>query len=175
MPYLSWHSVAESEPSPSPRPASRRSSRRSSRADREPPRFTDVPKPAKGPHITYRPGLDGVRALAVIGVFLYHAKPHYTGDAWLPGGFLGVDLFFVLSGYLITSILLVEWEHHRRINVLRFWGRRARRLFPAVVVVVLASLLLAAIFARDHLMETRSDTFSSLFYFNNWHQIFSKS
>jgi peptidoglycan/LPS O-acetylase OafA/YrhL len=134
-----------------------------------------VPKPAKGPHLTYRPGLDGIRALAVIGVFLYHAWPYSDGGPWVPGGFLGVDLFFVLSGYLITSILLIEWEHHRRINLLRFWGRRARRLFPAVVVVVLATLLLSAIFARDHLAQTRSDTFSSLFYFNNWHQIFAKS
>ncbi len=130
-----------------------------------------MPKPAKGPHITYRPGLDGVRALAVFGVFLYHARPYGDGSPWLPGGFLGVDLFFVLSGYLITSILLVEWEHHRRINLLRFWMRRARRLFPALVVVVLGSLLLSAIFARNHLAVTRSDTFSSLFYFNNWHQI----
>ncbi len=130
-----------------------------------------MPKPAKGPHLTYRPGLDGLRALAVIGVFLYHAWPHSDGGPWVPGGFLGVDLFFVLSGYLITSILLIEWEHHRRINLLRFWRRRARRLFPAVIVVVLAALLLSAIFARDHLAQTRSDTFSSLFYFNNWHQI----
>ncbi len=134
-----------------------------------------MPKPAKGPHITYRPGLDGVRALAVIGVFLYHARPYGDGDPWLPGGFLGVDLFFVLSGYLITSILLVEWEHHRRIDLLRFWARRARRLIPALVVVVLGSLLLSAIFARDHLAVTRSDTFSSLFYFNNWHQIAANS
>ena len=130
-----------------------------------------MPKPAKGPHLTYRPGLDGLRALAVIGVFLYHAWPHADGGPWLPGGFLGVDLFFVLSGYLITSILLIEWEHHRRIDLLRFWGRRARRLFPAVVVVVLAALLLSAIFSRANLGPTRSDTFSSLFYFNNWHQI----
>jgi peptidoglycan/LPS O-acetylase OafA/YrhL len=129
------------------------------------------PKPAKGPHLTYRPGLDGLRALAVIGVFLYHAWPHSDGGPWLTGGFLGVDLFFVLSGYLITSILLIEWEHHRRIDLLRFWARRARRLFPAVVVVVLAALFLSAIFARDHLAQTRSDMFSSLFYFNNWHQI----
>src|SRR4051812_6952889 len=90
---------------------------------------------------------------------------------WLPGGFLGVDLFFVLSGYLITSILLIEWEHHRRIDLLRFWGRRARRLFPAVVVVVLGSLLLSAIFARADLTKTRNDAISSLFYYNNWHQI----
>jgi peptidoglycan/LPS O-acetylase OafA/YrhL len=130
-----------------------------------------VPKPAKGPHLTYRPGLDGLRALAVIGVFLYHARPHSDGDPWLPGGFLGVDLFFVLSGYLITSILLVEWEHHNRINLLRFWGRRARRLFPAVVVVVLAALALSAIFARADLARTRSDAVSSLFYFTNWHLI----
>jgi peptidoglycan/LPS O-acetylase OafA/YrhL len=129
-----------------------------------------VPKPAKGPHLTYRPGLDGLRALAVIGVFLYHAWPHGDGGGWLPGGFLGVDLFFVLSGYLITSILLIEWEHHTRIDLLRFWARRARRLFPALVVVVFAALLLSAIFARDDLGRTRNDTISSLFYFNNWHQ-----
>ncbi len=127
-----------------------------------------MPKPAKGPHLTYRPGLDGIRALAVIGVFLYHMRTH---GPWLPGGFFGVDLFFVLSGYLITSILLIEWDHHRRIDLLRFWGRRARRLFPAVVVVVLGSLLLSAIFARDDLSKTRDDTLSSLFYYNNWHQI----
>ena len=130
-----------------------------------------MPKPAKGPHLTYRPGLDGLRALAVIGVFLYHAKPHGDGDPWMRGGFLGVDLFFVLSGFLITSILLIEWEHHHRIKLLRFWARRARRLFPALVVVVFATLLLSAIFARSDLGPTRSDTISSLLYFNNWHQI----
>ena len=134
-----------------------------------------MPKPAKGPHLTYRPGLDGLRALAVAGVFLYHARPHSDGTGWLPGGFLGVDLFFVLSGYLITSLLLVEWEHHHRIVLLRFWTRRARRLFPALVVVVLAALLLSAIFARADLGRTRNDAISSLFYFNNWHQIFANS
>jgi peptidoglycan/LPS O-acetylase OafA/YrhL len=127
-----------------------------------------VPKPAKGPHLSYRPGLDGLRALAVGAVFLYHMRPHAP---WLPGGFFGVDLFFVLSGFLITSILLIEWERHHRIDLLRFWGRRARRLFPAVVVVVLGSLVLSAIFARADLTKTRNDTLSSLFYYNNWHQI----
>ena len=92
-----------------------------------------MPKPvANAPHIAYRPGLDGLRAIAVIAVFLYHSRID-----WLPGGFLGVDLFFVLSGYLITSLLLVEWEARNRIDLRRFWLRRARRLLPALVVVVL--------------------------------------
>jgi peptidoglycan/LPS O-acetylase OafA/YrhL len=126
-----------------------------------------MPKPvANAPHIRYRPGLDGVRAIAVIAVFAYHARID-----WLPGGFLGVDLFFVLSGYLITSLLLVEWEARNRIDLRRFWLRRGRRLLPALVVVVLGSLVLSAIFARQDLGHTRSDVVSSLFYFANWHEI----
>ncbi len=126
-----------------------------------------MPKPvANAPHISYRPGLDGLRALAVLGVFVYHARID-----WLPGGFLGVDLFFVLSGYLITSLLLVEWEARNRIDLRRFWLRRARRLLPALVVVVLAALILSAIFARQDLAHTRSDVVSSLLYFQNWHLI----
>ena len=125
----------------------------------------------KGPHLSYRPGLDGLRALAVAGVFLYHAWPHADGSGYLPGGFLGVDLFFVLSGYLITSLLLVEWENRGRIVLLRFWARRARRLLPAVVVVVLVALILAAVFARGDLGRTRGDAVSSLLYYTNWHEI----
>ena len=126
-----------------------------------------MPKPvANAPHIAYRPGLDGLRALAVAAVFLYHARID-----WLPGGFLGVDLFFVLSGYLITSLLLVEWEARNRIDLRRFWLRRARRLLPALVVVVLAALALGAIFARDDLARTRGDAISSLLYYTNWHLI----
>ena len=120
------------------------------------------PVPGKGPHLGYRPGLDGLRAIAVAAVFLYHARPHADGNPWLPGGFLGVDLFFVLSGYLITSLLLVEWDARNRIDLRRFWMRRARRLLPALVVVVLAALILAAIFARDDLARTRGDAVSSM-------------
>jgi len=127
-----------------------------------------MPKPVErtGPRLAYRPGLDGLRAIAVAGVFLYHSRID-----WLPGGFLGVDLFFVLSGYLITSLLLVEWEARNRIDLRRFWLRRARRLLPALVVVVLAALILAAIFARDDLARTRGDAVSSLLYYTNWHEI----
>jgi peptidoglycan/LPS O-acetylase OafA/YrhL len=127
-----------------------------------------MPRPAakRGPRLEYRPGLDGLRAIAVVGVFLYHSRID-----WLPGGFLGVDLFFVLSGYLITSLLLVEWEAGNRIDLRGFWMRRARRLLPALVVVVLAALILAAIFARDDLGRTRGDAVSSLLYYTNWHLI----
>ncbi len=124
------------------------------------------PAPTKGPRLAYRPGLDGLRALAVAAVFLYHSRID-----WLPGGFLGVDLFFVLSGYLITSLLLVEWEARNRIDLRGFWLRRARRLLPALVVIVLAALVLAAIFARGDLARTRGDAISSLLYYTNWHLI----
>ena len=129
-----------------------------------------MPKPAatRGPRLAYRPGLDGLRAIAVAAVFLYHSRID-----WLPGGFFGVDLFFVLSGYLITSLLLVEWDAGTRIDLRRFWLRRARRLLPALVVVVLAALILAAIFARADLARTRGDAVSSLLYYTNWHLIFA--
>ncbi len=114
----------------------------------------------------YRAGLDGLRALAVTGVFLYHANV-----AWVPGGFLGVDLFFVLSGYLITSLLLREFSAHGSIDLLRFWGRRARRLFPAVAVLILFALLATLTIARDDLARTRGDALSALIYMTNWHEI----
>ncbi len=119
-----------------------------------------------GSILPYRPGLDGLRALAVAGVFLYHANV-----SWMPGGFLGVDLFFVLSGYLITSLLLHEHSKHGSIRVGSFWGRRARRLFPAVVVVILFALLATLTIARDDLSRTRADALSALVYLTNWHEI----
>src|SRR3954447_18367276 len=82
---------------------------------------------------TYRPALDGLRTVAVGGVILYH-----LGYGWLPGGFLGVDLFFVLSGYLITGLLLDEHDRHGRIGVTGLYARRVRRLMPALLLVVLA-------------------------------------
>ena len=82
------------------------------------------PRAVSGRHL---PALDGVRALAVLGVMAYH-----LGLGWASGGYLGVDLFFVLSGFLITSLLLEEWLRAGRIRLGAFWGRRARRLFPAL-------------------------------------------
>jgi peptidoglycan/LPS O-acetylase OafA/YrhL len=122
--------------------------------------------PTIGTQLPYRPGLDGLRALAVAGVVLYHA-----GVSWMPGGFLGVDVFFVLSGYLITSLLLAERRQEGRVGFKAFWMRRARRLLPAVLLVVFVCLLAASTIARDDLARTRGDALASLVYLTNWHLI----
>jgi peptidoglycan/LPS O-acetylase OafA/YrhL len=114
----------------------------------------------------YMPGIDAMRALAVLAVFGYHA-----GLGWTPGGFLGVDVFFVISGYLITSLLLREFQRGGHVELGRFWLRRARRLLPAVAVLIAVSIVLAAIFAPERIDAMRGDAIASLFYFANWHFI----
>ena len=81
--------------------------------------------------VPYLPGLDGMRALAVVAVMVYHAN-----SAWLPGGFLGVEVFFVISGYLITLLLIGEHERTGTVEPARFWVRRARRLLPALFTLL---------------------------------------
>ncbi len=117
--------------------------------------------------ITYQPALDGLRAFAVTAVILYHLS--YD---WADGGYLGVDAFFVLSGFLITTLLLTERESAGRVSLTAFWGRRARRLLPAlflllVVVVLYGSTTMTAF----QLEELRGDALASLFYVANWHFI----
>lgn len=111
----------------------------------------------------YQPGLDGLRAVAVLGVLFYHA-----GWDWMPGGFLGVDVFFVLSGFLITSIILEEFDRTGRIDFKRFYLRRARRLLPALFVMLAVVGLLALIVYRDAARVFASDAVSALFYATNW-------
>ena len=89
--------------------------------------------------LPYLPGLDGLRALAVVAVLLYHA------DLTIAGGFLGVESFFVLSGYLITGLLLAEWRREGRVDLGAFWLRRARRLLPALFVMLVGTLALTSI------------------------------
>ena len=79
----------------------------------------------------YMPAVDGLRAVAVAAVVIFH-----LGAGWLPGGFLGVEVFFVVSGYLITALLLSEWRDASRIALGNFWLRRARRLLPALFLVL---------------------------------------
>jgi len=110
------------------------------------------------------PGIDALRAVAVLAVFFYHA-----GVGWMPGGFLGVDVFFVISGYLITSLLLAERRRDGRIALRRFWARRARRLLPAVGVLVAVTMVVAAILAPERIDQLRGDAIASLAYVANWH------
>ncbi len=117
---------------------------------------------AKG-EMGYLPGLDGVRALAVLGVLLYHADL-----TWISGGFLGVDVFFVLSGFLITSLLLEEYERSGRIRFGRFYLGRARRLLPALVLMLVIVAAVVALFFRDAAASLRADLIASLLYVNNW-------
>jgi peptidoglycan/LPS O-acetylase OafA/YrhL len=109
------------------------------------------------------PGLDGLRAIAVVGVLLYHA-----GVAWVPGGFLGVDLFFVISGFLITSLLLREADLTGRVSLRRFYARRARRLLPALAAMLAAVVGFMAIFAPADLGQARGDVAAAAGYASNW-------
>jgi peptidoglycan/LPS O-acetylase OafA/YrhL len=119
----------------------------------------------------FRPGLDGIRAVAVLAVISYHL------DApWMRGGFLGVDLFMVLSGYLITSLLLLEHRHSGRVSLGAFWARRVRRIVPAVIVVLLAVAAYAALFATSvERVSLRWDSLASLTSWANWRFIIDGS
>ncbi len=114
--------------------------------------------------IAYQPALDGLRALAVASVVAYH-----LGYGWARGGYLGVDTFFVLSGFLITSLLLAEFTRAGRIDLLAFWARRARRLLPALFVVLAAIAAYAAWWApAEERRQLRGDGLAALLYSANW-------
>ncbi len=125
-----------------------------------------MPRPVEGTS-PYLPGLDGIRAIAVLAVLVYH-----LGFGWASGGLLGVQVFFVLSGYLITDLLVAEYRRHRTIKLGQFWLRRARRLLPALFVVLFVTVGWATLFDRSQLASLRSDLPSSIFYFSNWWFIF---
>ena len=117
--------------------------------------------------VPYLPGLDGMRALAVAAVMLYHAN-----HGWLSGGFLGVEVFFVISGYLITLLLIGEHERNGRVSLGKFWMRRFRRLLPAVLTMMSAVAVYMALFKRGPQGRTRGDFLGGIFYISNWYQIF---
>ncbi len=125
--------------------------------------------PATGgrPSLRRIAGLDGVRAFAVLGVIAFH-----TGLSSVPGGFYGVDTFFVLSGFLITSLLVTEWSATGTIRLSRFWAGRARRLLPALFLLVAAIgvVLLAfpSLLATPHVI---GDALATIFYASNWYSI----
>jgi peptidoglycan/LPS O-acetylase OafA/YrhL len=119
--------------------------------------------------LPYQPALDGIRALAVAAVLAYHA-----GMPWARGGFLGVDAFFVLSGFLITSLLLVEYRAKGRIAFTAFWARRGRRLLPALFLMLIGVGVYAVAFAKpDELNRLRADALTTIGYVANWRPVFS--
>ena len=127
----------------------------------------DPDAPHEDPSLSYIPALDGIRALAVLGVMAFH-----SGIPFLPAGFLGVDTFFVLSGFLITSLLIGEWRRRTTIRLGAFWARRARRLLPALLLVLLFVACYAAfVVPRGTYPDLRLDALSTLFYVANWHYI----
>ncbi|MFC5369248.1 acyltransferase family protein [Arcanobacterium bovis] len=119
---------------------------------------------AISPSPTFRlGGLDGLRAIACIAVLVYH-----TWATILPGGFLGVDVFFVLSGFLITSLLVKDLENYGTIRIARFWMRRWRRLFPAVFTAVFVTVPIAALINTDILVKLRSQVLGAFTFTYNW-------
>ncbi len=116
------------------------------------------------------PALDGLRGLAIVGVLLYHG-------GYLTGGWLGVDLFFVLSGYLITSLIIKEWiKGEKHLSLVAFWGRRARRLLPALIILFLGVMVYALLLASPLDLQTiRFNGIATMFYSANWYLIGSHS
>ena len=117
----------------------------------------------------YLPSIDSLRALAVLAVIIYHVDVNY-----LPGGFLGVDLFFVLSGYLISSLIIKEYRKTGSLNLYNFYIRRARRLLPAVYFMITIGLVVMVLFNEVLLRKSHLDAIFGYIYSSNWWYIFHK-
>jgi peptidoglycan/LPS O-acetylase OafA/YrhL len=116
-----------------------------------------------GPSLPYRPGLDGLRGIAVVGVLFFHLE-----FPWALGGYLGVESFIVISGYLITSLLLEDYYTNGKLDLGRFWLRRIRRLWPALWLLLIGVLTLGFTIAPQSLNRLREDVPAAVFYFTNW-------
>ncbi|MDE4541180.1 acyltransferase family protein [Thermoanaerobacterium sp. R66] len=127
-----------------------------------------MPKPLNE-NARYMAGLDGLRALAVLAVIGYHLNLTF-----LQGGFFGVSIFFVLSGYLITNIIASEWEKNNKVDLKNFWKRRMLRLFPALFIMVIVVVSYVTLFDASRLSSIKGDAITSLLYVNNWWLIFHK-
>src|SRR5580692_228074 len=121
---------------------------------------TDANARGARPSLGHIPGLDGVRALSVLAIIAFH-----TGLNSVPGGYYGVDAFFVLSGFLITSLLVKEWGATGTVRLRRFWAGRARRLLPAVFLLM---AVVPRLLQTPHIL---SDALSTVFYVSNWFSI----
>lgn len=118
-------------------------------------------------HISYMPGLDGLRAIAVIAIIAFHLNA-----SWLPGGFLGVDTFFIISGFLITTILLNEYRTTGTIDFKQFWWKRIKRLFPAVFFMLIIVFNYCLFFEPKMIHQLKQDSLAAFLYLSNWWYIF---
>jgi peptidoglycan/LPS O-acetylase OafA/YrhL len=113
--------------------------------------------------INYRPEIDGLRAIAVLSVIIYHAR-----DSFLPGGFLGVDIFFIISGYLITSLILKELKLTNKFSFSHFYERRVRRIIPALLGAMIFSTFISYIVALpDSFVDFSKSLIASIFSVSN--------
>ena len=124
-----------------------------------------MPEPAERGQ-RYIPGLDGLRAIAVLAVIAYHLNL-----SWAPGGLLGVGMFFTLSGYLITDLLLTRYDTVGRLDLGQFWLRRARRLLPALVAMLIVVTAWTTVWHPSRLSSLRGGVFAALAYVSNWQLI----
>lgn len=155
VPTRSRKAVTHPNERPNEHPNDHSGPRRTGRAQR----------PASKPATARAPGLDGVRALAVLAVLAFHEQ-----FSAFPGGFLGVDVFFVLSGYLITDLLVAQWDRRGRLNLRSFWVRRARRLLPALAVVLVSVTAAVAVIEPAQLGALRPALVAAMTYSSNWWQ-----
>jgi peptidoglycan/LPS O-acetylase OafA/YrhL len=119
--------------------------------------------------INYRKEIDGLRAIAVISVILHHANFIFSGENWFAGGFIGVDIFFVISGYLITKIILTELNKTQSFDFYNFYERRARRILPMLLTVILVSIPFASqILFHTNLIEYSKSLLSAIFFSSNF-------
>src|ERR1700675_2253056 len=131
-------------------------------------RTTRAPR-THGSTLGYLPGIDGLRAVSVLAVLAFHRYligGHEPG--WAPGGFLGVEVFFVVSGYLITSLLLSERRDTGQVSLRQFYIRRARRLLPALYTLLAVVVAYSLLFLPDAISALRSDVIAALTYTSNW-------
>ncbi|MFM7224290.1 MAG: acyltransferase family protein, partial [Actinomycetota bacterium] len=133
---------------------------------------TQTTPPPTTSGLGYLPGLDGLRAISILAVLFFH---HYfifgATRGFIPGGFLGVEVFFVVSGYLITALILAERRTTGRVSLRDFWIRRARRLLPALYVMLAAVIAYSLLFLPDTIPTLKGDTVAALTYTSNWWQI----
>ena len=124
--------------------------------------------------INYRPEIDGLRAISVIAIIIYHSKIYFLGRPLLPGGNFGVDIFFVISGYLITSTILKEIKTSGSFSIINFYERRIRRILPALFFVVIISLPIAWIFLLPNsFIDFSNSILFSLSFISNFYFYFS--